>query len=53
MLALMGFLSTGKVEEERYLGMKLPPPNLQPSYSGEATAFAGELADGLGCEDRA
>jgi hypothetical protein len=50
MLALMGFLGTGKVQD-RYLGMKLPPPNLQPSYAGEAKAFAGELADGLGCKD--
>jgi hypothetical protein len=48
MLALMGFLGTGKIRE-RYLGMKLPPPNLQPSYAGEAQAFAGELADGVGC----
>jgi hypothetical protein len=47
MLALMGFLGSGKVQEH-YLGMKLPPPNLQPSFAGEAHAFADELADGLG-----
>jgi hypothetical protein len=51
MLALMGYLGTGKVQE-RYLGMKLPPPNLQPSFAGEAKTFAGGLADGLGCRVR-
>ncbi len=51
MLALMGYLATGVVQD-RYLGVKLPPPNLQPSYAGEARAFAGELADGLGCKAR-
>jgi hypothetical protein len=51
MLALMGYLGTGAVQE-RYLGVKLPPPNLQPSYAGEAHSFAGELADGLGCKAR-
>jgi hypothetical protein len=51
MLALMGYLAKGVVQE-RYLGVKLPPPNLQPSYAGEAQSFAGELADGLGCKAR-
>jgi hypothetical protein len=51
MLALMGYLGKGVVQE-RYLGVKLPPPNLQPSYAGEAQSFAGELADGLGCKAR-
>jgi hypothetical protein len=51
MLALMGYLGTGEVQE-RYLGVKLPPPNLQPSYAGEAESFAGELADDLGCKVR-
>jgi hypothetical protein len=51
MLALMGYLGTGAVQE-RYLGVKLPPPNLQPSYVGEAQSFAGELADGLGYKER-
>jgi hypothetical protein len=49
MLALMGYLATGTVQD-RYLGVKLPPPNLQPSYAGEAQAFASQLADGLGCK---
>jgi menaquinone-dependent protoporphyrinogen IX oxidase len=48
MLALMGYLATG-ASQARYLGMKLPLPNLQPSYVAEAQAFAGGLADSLGC----
>jgi hypothetical protein len=49
MLALMSYLGTG-VSKDRYLGMKLPPANLMPSYIEEARAFANELADRLGCE---
>jgi hypothetical protein len=52
MMALMGYLGTG-VAQERYLGVKLPPPNLQPGFAGEAQAFAGELADGLGLQREA
>jgi hypothetical protein len=32
---------------ERYLGVKIPPTNLQPGYQDQARAFANELADGL------
>jgi hypothetical protein len=48
MLALMGYLAKGSVQK-RYLGIKLPAPNLQPSYAGEAQSFAGELANSLRC----
>jgi len=48
MLALMSYFGTGVIKD-RYLGMKIPPANLQPSYVGESQAFAGKLADGLGC----
>jgi hypothetical protein len=51
MLALMGYLGTGAVQEHCF-GVKLPPPNLQPSYAGEAQSFAGKLADDLGCKAR-
>jgi hypothetical protein len=51
MLALMGYLAKGVVQE-RYLGVKLPPPNLQPSFAAEARSFGGELAVGLGCKVR-
>lgn len=46
MLALMSYFGTGVVRD-RYLGGKIPPANLQPSYIREAQAFAGELADGI------
>jgi len=48
MLALMSYFGTGVIKD-RYLGMKIPPANLQPSYVGESQEFAGKLADGLGC----
>ena len=32
---------------ERYLGMKIPPTNLQPDFTGQAQAFANKLADSL------
>ncbi len=48
MLALMSYFKTGVIKD-RYLGVKIPPANLQPSYVGECQAFAGELADTLGC----
>jgi hypothetical protein len=48
MLALMSYFKTGVIKD-RYLGIKIPPANLQPSYVGESQAFAGELADSLGC----
>jgi hypothetical protein len=51
MLALMGYLAKGVIQK-RYLGVKLPPPNLQPSFAAEAQSFAGDLADGLGCKVR-
>jgi hypothetical protein len=47
MLALMSYFGTGVIKD-RYLGMKIPPANLQPSFVAEAQAFAGELADSLG-----
>jgi hypothetical protein len=46
MLALMSYFGTGVVRD-RNLGVKIPPANLQPSYVGEAQAFAGELADSI------
>jgi multimeric flavodoxin WrbA len=48
MLALMSYFATGVIKD-RYLGVRIPPANLQPSYVGECKAFAGELADSLGC----
>jgi menaquinone-dependent protoporphyrinogen IX oxidase len=46
LLALLSYFGKGE-NRERYLGVKIPPTNLQPAYRDEARAFAGELADGL------
>jgi hypothetical protein len=51
MLAFFSYISKGVVNQ-RYLGIPIPPPNLQPSYTTEALAFADGLADGLGCQIR-
>jgi len=32
-------------DDERYLGVKIPPSNLKPDYLEQAQAFANELAD--------
>jgi hypothetical protein len=48
MLALMSYFGTGVIKD-RYLGVKIPPANLQPSYVRESQEFAGELADSMGC----
>ena len=47
MLALMSYFGTGVIKDH-YLGVKIPPANLQPSFVSEAQAFAGELADSMG-----
>src|SRR5271163_2363928 len=47
MLALMSYFGAGVIKDH-YLGMKIPPANLQPSYVGESGAFADELADIVG-----
>jgi menaquinone-dependent protoporphyrinogen IX oxidase len=46
MLALFSYLSTG-VTKERYLGMKIPPATLQPSYVEQSQEFARRLVDRL------
>jgi hypothetical protein len=51
MLALMSYFKAGVIKD-RYLGVKIPPANLQPSYVEECQAFAGGLADSLGCASR-
>ena len=47
LLSLISYLGTGEYHE-RYLGIKIPPTNLQPDGDDEARAFAGELADKFG-----
>jgi menaquinone-dependent protoporphyrinogen IX oxidase len=46
LLALLSYFGKGE-NRERYLGVKIPPTNLQPAYRDEARAFANELADRL------
>ena len=36
------------VLRERYLGVKIPPTNLKPDFTGQAQVFANRLADSLG-----
>jgi hypothetical protein len=46
LLSLVSFLGSGTYRE-RYLGIKIPPTNLQPYQLEEARAFANGLADRL------
>jgi menaquinone-dependent protoporphyrinogen IX oxidase len=46
LLSLLSYFGKG-VDRERYLGVKIPPTNLQPEYPEQARAFAAELASGL------
>lgn len=46
LLALLSYLGKGE-NVERYLGVRIPPSNLQPGYREQARAFANELVDGL------
>jgi hypothetical protein len=47
LLSLISYLGTGEYRE-RYLGIKIPPTNLQPDGDDAARAFAGTLVDRLG-----
>jgi hypothetical protein len=44
LLSLVSYLGTGEYRE-RYLGVKIPPTNLQPDGDDAARAFAAHLAD--------
>jgi hypothetical protein len=46
LLALVSYLGSGETRE-RYLGVKIPPTNLQPNFAETARGFAGRLADRL------
>jgi len=49
MLALFSYLSTGETKA-RYLGMKIPPATLQPSYVEQSRDFGNRLANALGTQ---
>jgi hypothetical protein len=44
LLSLISYLGSGEYRE-RYMGVKIPPTNLQPEHLEAARTFAGELAD--------
>jgi hypothetical protein len=46
LLSLISYLGTGEYRE-RYLGVKIPPTNLQPDGDDAARAFAGQLLERL------
>jgi hypothetical protein len=47
LLSLISYLGTGEYRE-RYLGIKIPPTNVQPEGDEAARVFAGQLVDRLG-----
>jgi hypothetical protein len=46
LLSLISYFGKGE-NQERYLGVKIPPTNLKPDYLQQAQAFATGLADRL------
>jgi hypothetical protein len=46
LLSLLSYLGSGE-HRERYLGVKIPPTNIQENHLRAARAFAGNLADRL------
>jgi hypothetical protein len=46
LLSLISYLGSGEYRD-RYLGLKIPPTNLQPEHLAAARDFAGTLANGL------
>jgi menaquinone-dependent protoporphyrinogen IX oxidase len=46
LLSLTSYLATGE-NRERYLGVKIPPTNLEPGFEKVARGFAAQLADRL------
>src|SRR5437588_3745280 len=47
LLSLLSYFGKGEMRE-RYLGMKIPPTNLKPDFTGQAQVFAHRLAVRLG-----
>jgi flavodoxin len=46
MLSWLGYMKHGEAQE-RVMGLKMPPPNLQPSFEEQAKTFAEGLVDGV------
>jgi hypothetical protein len=51
LLSLTSYLATGE-NRERYLGVKIPPTNLEPGFEKVARGFAAQLADRLDRRDK-
>jgi menaquinone-dependent protoporphyrinogen IX oxidase len=51
LLSLISYFGKGE-NRERYLGVRIPPTNLQPDYLEPARTFAAKLADGLSSPHR-
>jgi hypothetical protein len=49
LLSLISYLGKGE-NRGRYLGVRIPSPNLKPDYIEQARTFGNELADHLGGE---
>jgi len=47
LLSLISYLGTGEYRD-RYLGIRIPPTNLQPDGDAAARAFAGRLVERIG-----
>jgi hypothetical protein len=52
LLSLVSYLGSGEYRE-KYLGVKIPPTNIQDYHLEQARAFAGKLADRLESDARA
>lgn len=48
LLSLLSYLGKGE-DRDRYLGVRIPPASLKPTYLQHAQAFATEIADRLHC----
>jgi hypothetical protein len=46
MLSWLGYMKYGE-PQERVMGLKMPPPNLQPSFEEQAKTFANRLVDNV------
>jgi hypothetical protein len=50
LLSLVSYLATGEIRP-RYLGLRIPPTNIQPDQLPAARAFASSLAERIGVAD--
>ena len=46
MLSWLAFMRHGE-PKERFLGVRMPPPNLKPDFEEQARSFVDGLADGV------